>query len=431
MSSLRAVGTCATVRRGRGKRPTETRTESVIHGVLGWVAVLVVILAIATLALWLSAGDATGSSVDDARLKRHRESAQWNAEKGRFSNRLKRVDGSFLEMGGKFFFGGSKHRKAKLEASPLVHDVEALEGHPESGLRITWLGHSSFLVAIDGVRTLVDPVFGERASPFTWSGPKRFYPPPYALEELGAIDAIVISHDHYDHLDREAVALLKPTKIPWVVPLGVGAHLEGWGIDPGLITELDWWDELRLKEVTLTATPSRHFSGRAMTDQNATLWAGWAWSGPTRRLFYSGDTAMHPGFEEIGDRLGPFDLTLMETGAYNQLWCDVHLGPEQAALAHRLVKGQVMMPAHWGTFDLALHGWTEPAERVVVAAEALGVQLAMIRPGATYDISSSPAVDRWWPEVPWEQAKVAPAWSTSVDELLRPLRDPAAEKGSP
>jgi L-ascorbate metabolism protein UlaG (beta-lactamase superfamily) len=400
----------------------------VIHGVLGWAGLLAVIALVALVAIWLSTGDSTGSSVDDARLERHRQSAQWNAAKKRFGNRLKRVDGSFLEMGGRFLFGGSKHRQAELKESPLVHDLAALQGHPASGLRVTWLGHSSFLVAIDGIRTLVDPVFGERASPFSWSGPKRFYPPPYPLEELGELDAIVISHDHYDHLDREAVALLLPRELPWIVPLGVGAHLEGWGVDRSLITELDWWEETRVKDVTITATPSRHFSGRAitMTDQNATLWAGWAWTGPTRKLFYSGDTAMHPEFAEIGDRLGPFDLTLMETGAYNQLWCDVHLGPEQAALAHRLVQGNVMMPAHWGTFDLALHGWTEPAERVIVAAKELGIDLAMIRPGATYDIASQPGIDRWWPQAPWESAQDSPAWSTSVEALVRPLRDPGA-----
>jgi L-ascorbate metabolism protein UlaG (beta-lactamase superfamily) len=400
----------------------------VIHGVLGWAGLLAVIALVALVAIWLSTGDSTGSSVDDARLERHRQSAQWNAAKKRFGNRLKRVDGSFLEMGARFLFGGSKHRQAELKESPLVHDLAALQGHPASGLRVSWLGHSSFLVAIDGIRTLVDPVFGERASPFSWSGPKRFYPPPYPLEELGELDAIVISHDHYDHLDREAVALLLPRELPWIVPLGVGAHLEGWGVDRSLITELDWWEETRVKDVTITATPSRHFSGRAitMTDQNATLWAGWAWTGPTRKLFYSGDTAMHPEFAEIGDRLGPFDLTLMETGAYNQLWCDVHLGPEQAALAHRLVQGNVMMPAHWGTFDLALHGWTEPAERVIVAAKELGIDLAMIRPGATYDIASQPGIDRWWPQAPWESAQDSPAWSTSVEALVRPLRDPGA-----
>lgn len=389
---------------------------------------VVVILVVAAVAIWLSAGDATGSSVDSARLERHRRSQQWNQDKERFRNRLKRIDGSFLEMGGKFLFGGSKHRQAQLEDSPLVHDLPAMTGHPDSGLRVTWLGHSSFLVAIDGTRTLVDPVFGERASPFSWSGPKRFYPPPYTLDELGELDAILVSHDHYDHLDREAVRLLLPRGLPWIVPLGVGAHLEGWGIDAALITELDWWEDTQVRGVTITATPSRHFSGRALsfTDQDATLWVGWAWTGPTRRLFYSGDTAMHPEFSEIGDRLGPFDLTLMETGAYNQLWSDVHLGPEQAALAHRLVQGGVMMPAHWGTFDLALHGWTEPAERVIVAAKELGIALAMIRPGATYDIASQPGVDRWWPQVPWKSAQDAPAWSTSVEALVRPLRDPGA-----
>ena len=161
-------------------------------------------------------------------------------------------------------------------------------------------------------------------------------------------------------------------------------------------------------------------------DQNATLWAGWAWKGPTRSLFYSGDTALHPQFAEIGARLGPFDVTLMESGAYNQLWADVHLGPEQAVIAHRMVGGNVMIPVHWGLFDLALHGWTEPAERVAAAAERLGVDVAILRPGASYEADQEPRVDRWWPETPWEPVEEAPAWSSSVEELQLSLRKRAS-----
>jgi len=245
------------------------------------------------------------------------------------------------------------------------------------------------------------------------------------LDELPPLDAVIISHDHYDHLDQPTVQALATRDLLWLVPLGVGAHLEHWGVPQARIKELDWWDSFTLDGVVITATPSRHFSGRSIlfTDQYATLWAGWAWSGPTRSLFYSGDTALHHDFREIGERLGPFDITLMEVGAYNQRWADVHLGPEQALLAHQEVQGHVMIPVHWGLFDLALHGWTEPAERTIAAAERLGIPLAMVHPGSSFDISSAPTVTRWWPTLPWETVDQAPAWSSSVESIIDRFRD--------
>ncbi len=366
-----------------------------------------------------------GARASGKRLDKMKASPQWDEDASRFDNRLERIDGSWPEMVGKFFFGGSDYRELDgplKTASPTAADFTEL---PESGLRVTWMGHSSFLIELDGTRTLIDPIWSERASPFTWAGPKRFYEPPLPFDALPPIDAVVISHDHYDHLDRPTVAALATMDLVWLVPLGVGAHLEHWGVDSKRIVELDWWDSHQVGDVTITATPSRHFSGRAITflDQYATLWAGWAWNGPTRSLFYSGDTALHPEFQEIGERLGPFDITLMESGAYNQLWADVHLGPEQAVIAHRLVRGNVLMPVHWGLFDLALHGWTDPAERIVEAAEKLDVSLTIVRPGASFDIADPPSVDRWWPATPWESLDEATAWSSSVEELITPYRE--------
>lgn len=387
--------------------------------VLGIVAVILVLLGVI---LW-SVGDRAGAAAEGDRFDRMKASRAWNSKKNRFGNELKRVDGSFWEMGLKFFFGGSKHR---LPTEPIVSDGidESKFGtQPASGLRITWFGHSSFLVEIDSLRVLVDPVWTERASPFTWAGPKRFYQPPIALEALPSIDVVVISHDHYDHLDAETVKVLSEKVPQWFVPLGVGAHLEHWGVPSTSIAEFDWWEERVVAGVRFVATPARHFSGRSalFLDQNKTLWAGWAIQGSKRRLFYSGDTALHPEFADIGERLGPFDVTLMETGAYNQLWSDVHLGPEQAVIAHDLVKGGVMIPVHWGLFDLALHGWTEPVERVLVAAQRMNVPIAVLKPGGQFDTDASPRVDRWWPELPWDDLSVAPAWSTSVEAFQEPF----------
>jgi L-ascorbate metabolism protein UlaG (beta-lactamase superfamily) len=293
---------------------------------------------------------------------------------------------------------------------------------PNTGLRVTWLGHSTLLVELDHHRVLVDPVWAERASPLTWAGPRRFYAPPLPLRELPRIDAVIISHDHYDHLDHSTVVKLSGLDTKWLVPLGVGAHLEYWGVPKSRITELDWWEQAKVAALTFTCTPARHFSGRSLVlaDQNATLWAGWAIAGPAHRVFYSGDTALHPDFTKIGERLGPFDVTMIETGAYNSQWRDVHLGPEQAVIAHQLVRGEVLLPVHWGLFDLAPHSWTEPAQRVIAAARKADVVLVLPRPGGWVEPDNGPFVDKWWREdIPWKTVEEDPVWSTSVEALLR------------
>lgn len=384
--------------------------------------VLVLVLGMMLLAfgVFLSACPAMGATATGARLERMKSSEQWQGES--FGNRLPRVDGDPLEMANEFFFGGSAHRRPSQDLPVKQRKASDFASHPASGLRVTWLGHSSLLVELDGARIFFDPVFGEYASPFTFAGPKRYFPPPLPLEELPELDAVVISHDHYDHLDHPTVLALQKRVKRWVVPLGVGAHLAAWGVPEAAIRELDWWENDDVGGIQVTCTPSRHFSGRSLRDQNGTLWAGWALVGPKHRVFYSGDTALHPQFAEIGERLGPFDLTMMESGAYNQLWADVHLGPEQAVLAHQLVRGGVMMPVHWGLFDLALHGWTEPIERVLVAAERVGVRVVAPRPGASVELSDAPMIDRWWPQIPWDDAEEAPAWSSAVADLQKPLR---------
>ena len=393
--------------------PTRRR---LLHALLWTTGTLVVVLAVGALVLWLAAREALGGRVEGARLARVEASPQWRD--GRFRNRLPRVDGPARSMWTEFLFGGSDHR-APAAPLPVARRTAAdYATPPASGLRVTWLGHSTLLLEIDGRRVLVDPVWGERASPFTFIGPRRFYAPPLALAELPPVDVVVLSHDHYDHLDLPTMKALAARGARFVVPLGVGAHLRAWGVAERDVTELDWWDEARVGDLVLTATPARHFSGRSLDDAGRTLWAGWAIAGPTHRVFYSGDTSLHDEFSEIGRRLGPFDLTMIEAGAYDELWVDVHLGPEQAVLAHRLVRGDVMLPVHWGLFDLALHGWTEPMERVLVAAERAGVRVATPRPGDMVEPATLGAPARWWPTVPWETAEQAPTWSTGVERLL-------------
>jgi L-ascorbate metabolism protein UlaG (beta-lactamase superfamily) len=259
---------------------------------------------------------------------------------------------------------------------------------------------------------LTDPVWGERTSPLTWLGPRRWYAPPVALADLPVPDAVLISHDHYDHLDEPTITALRGWATTFVVPLGVGAHLEYWGVPGARIVELDWWEEHRVGDLRLVATPARHASGRAVYDGNETLWAGYALVGPAHRVYFSGDTGLFPAMAEIGARLGPFDVTLVESGAYDPAWPDWHLGPEQAVRAHTMVRGELLVPIHWGLFDLAYHGWTEPVERVVVEAVRRRVRVAVPRPGQSIEADAS--LERWWPAVPWRTAAERPVIATQV-----------------
>ena len=295
---------------------------------------------------------------------------------------------------------------------PVRADTAARLAEPPGPLRVTWLGHSTTLIELDGVRVLTDPVFGERPSPLPSVGPARWYAPPLALEALRDVDVVLLSHDHYDHLDHPTIVAMRDWSAPFVCPLGVGAHLEYWGIDPARIVELDWWQEHALGDVRVVAVPARHASGRHVFDQSRTQWAGFALVGTERRVMFSGDTGLFDDMAVIGERYGPFDLVMIEVGAYHRTWPDWHIGPEQAMRAHRMLRGRLFMPIHWGLFNLAQHGWTEPVERVWVAAEEASVPFVTPRPGEVIDVDSPPAPERWWPEVPWQTAAQAPIVST-------------------
>ncbi|MEZ4385003.1 MAG: MBL fold metallo-hydrolase [Nannocystaceae bacterium] len=389
------------------KRPRRRRWLRVLGGLLGVFVAL-------CLALLADAWTALGVPSEGARLARLEASPQWRG--GRFRPPLPKQQGSMLEILRGALTGDQIRAPQGDDDIPRVTpSAEALARPPASGLRLTWLGHSSFLVDVDGARILTDPVWGERASPFTYLGPARFYPPLIPLAELPPIDAVVISHDHYDHLDEPTIRALAG-RTRFVVPLGIGADLEYWGVPAADIVELDWWERATVGDagVELVATPARHFSGRGLTDADQTLCSGWALLGPAHRVYYSGDTAMFDGFAEIGARLGPFDATLVESGAYSGLWADVHLGPEQAVAAHVAARGRLFIPVHWGTFNLASHAWTEPAERALVAAERAGVALAIPRPGESVEPANPPPVERWWPAIPWETAAQAPVVSSGL-----------------
>lgn len=314
---------------------------------------------------------------------------------------------------------GLLHVSPEASPSATVHaeafDVKRLSTAPASGLRVTWLGHAAVLIEIDGQRILTDPVWSERASPFTWIGPRRWYTPPVPVDALPKLDAVLISHDHYDHLDQATVVALSKRGTRFVVPLGIGAHLAYWGVPEAQITELDWWEKARVGELELVCTPARHASGRHLFDKDSKLWAGYALIGRQRRVYFSGDTGLSSAFKDIGERLGPFDLTLIEVGQYHRAWPDWHAGPEQAVLAHQWLRGKTLLPMHWGLFTLAYHGWTEPAERVVAAAERAGVRLVVPRPGQSIEPETAQPFERWWPKVAWQNAVEHPIVSTQIN----------------
>lgn len=262
--------------------------------------------------------------------------------------------------------------------------------------RLYRLGHSSVLLRLDGGWWLTDPVFSVRASPVSWAGPRRFQAPPIALEQLPPLRGVILSHDHYDHLDKATIRALAARTELFVAPLGVGELLVRWGVDPSRVKQLDWWQSLRVGAIELTATPAQHFSGRGLFGRNRTLWASWAIRTPQANLFFSGDGGYFPGFAEIGRRLGPFDLTLVECGAYDPLWEGVHMLPEQTVQAHLDLRGRWLLPIHNGTFDLAFHDWDEPLERVVASAQARGVAISTPLIGQGVDVSAPPPLERWW-----------------------------------
>ncbi|WP_220499121.1 MBL fold metallo-hydrolase [Microbispora sp. H10949] len=286
---------------------------------------------------------------------------------------------------------GKAPRKPRLPV-PLVTPGASAGGD----LDAIWYGHSSALIEIEGRRVLLDPVWSERCSPASFTGPRRLHPPPVPVYELPELDAIVISHDHYDHLDMATVRLLTRTQnAPFLVPLGVGAHLERWKVPASRIVELDWDEETTVSGIRFVATAGRHFSGRAFR-RDQTLWASWVIAGERRKVFYTGDSGYFDGYAAIGAAHGPFDLSVVQIGAYSKGWPDIHMTPEEAVLTHLDVRARVLLPVHWGTFSLAPHAWSEPIDQLWRETKERDVRLVVPRPGERVSVDDPPAVDGWW-----------------------------------
>jgi L-ascorbate metabolism protein UlaG (beta-lactamase superfamily) len=296
----------------------------------------------------------------------------------------------------------------KRVLGPFRTDTSVYAAASASGLRVTWFGHSASLVEIDGFRVLIDPVWDQRASPFAFMGPKRFFQPTVALRELPRIDVVLISHDHYDHLGANTVRELADLECAagarWVTSLGVGRRLRGFGVAAEQVVELDWTESVEVGGLKVTAWPTRHFSGRGVFDRFTTLWSSFVIEGPKHRVYYGADSGWWDGFSEIAERYSGFDLTMLEIGAFHPLWAAIHLGPDNAARAFEVMgscadgerdRGGMLMPIHWGLFNLALHGWRQPIERMLELAAERGIPLWSPEPGVPSEVVGELRSD-WW-----------------------------------
>lgn len=299
----------------------------------------------------------------------------------------------------------SKEEKVPRQSpGPFKTDVSTYLTPPASGLRVTWMGHSSLFVEIDGANVLIDPVWDKRASPVQWAGPRRFFPPPLSLEHLPRIDVVLVSHDHYDHLGEATIRKLSRmdsmSQTRWVTSLGVGGILQRFGVDRAQISEMDWTQSVTVGEGALevTAVPARHFSGRTMRNRFETLWSAFVLKGREHKIYFGADSGWWEGFAEIGATYGPFDLTMLEIGAFHELWADIHMGPEGAARAFAALGGKgLMMPIHWGLFDLALHGWKQPIQRMLELAAEQQILLWSPEPGRPTEVVEETELHSgWW-----------------------------------
>ncbi len=342
---------------------------------------------------------AFGGDVTKKQQQVYQESKQY--KNGKFHNTLPvPKDLSFsetLKLAIAFFTTKVPNGRPKEDLKPIKINTTSIANYKVDA-RLIWFAHSAFLLQIEGKNILLDPMLGKVAAPHPLLGTNRFNKEfPIAIDELPPIDAVIFSHDHYDHLDYDSVVQLKGKTKHFYVPLGVGIHLEAWGVSASKITELDWWQDVQLESLKLICTPAQHFSGRKFNNGQSTLWSSWVIKSENENIYFSGDSGYATHFIEIGNKYGPFDLALMECGQYNKMWPDIHMMPEQTAQAGVDVKAKKIMPIHWAGFKLALHEWVDPVERLKAKAKELNLQVITPKIGEKIIIKDSiNNYTNWW-----------------------------------
>lgn len=277
-----------------------------------------------------------------------------------------------------------------------VDSLELVQAYEPA--RLVWFGHSAFLLQLDGKNILLDPMFGEVPAPHPLLGRKRYSNElPIEIEKLPTIDLVIFSHDHYDHLDYGSVQKLKDKTKKFLTPLGVGSHLQHWGVNEDKIQEMDWWEETVYEDLLLAFTPSRHFSGRGLTNRFSTLWGSWVIKGSQENIYFSGDSGYGSHFKSIGEKYGPFDFAMLECGQYNENWKEIHMMPEETAQAGVDLGAKVIMPIHWGAFTLAMHSWTDPVERILAKGKELEIPIFIPKIGEQVIIQEEMTIqEHWW-----------------------------------
>ncbi len=339
-----------------------------------------------------------GSATDDQKAE-YLKSV--NYADGKFINKGDvKLTMSFSDMRKSFvgFLKTQPHTKPGKDIPVEKIELQNLAAH-KAGTRMFWFGHSTFLIQVSEKTILIDPMFGNVPAPHPMLGSNRFSKElPIEIEQLPKIDAVLISHDHYDHLDYGSIKKLKDKVTMFYTPLGVGVHLQKWGIEKERIVEMDWWQETTFENLIFKCTPAQHFSGRGLTDRASTLWCSWIIESETENIFFSGDSGYGPHFKEIGETYGPFDFAMLECGQYNEMWPEIHMFPEQTVQAGIDIKAKVFMPIHWGAFKLGMHPWIEPVERVTKKAEDSEINVIVPKIGEPIIVNDSMVYlqDRWW-----------------------------------
>jgi len=287
--------------------------------------------------------------------------------------------------------------QVRIPSRPFPAEVPIISDTVGMGIKATWFGHATVYIEMDGKRIMTDPMLSSHAFPLKWLAPKRYNPPPMKVEELPAIDIVVISHDHFDHLDMKTVIELAKKGSQFFVGVGIKAHLMRWGIPAKQINEMDWWESVTFNDFTIHSTPARHYSGRKWMD-NSTLWTSWVIESSQHKIYYSGDSGYSPHFKKIGEKFGPIDISFIKIGDYGEDagWRDIHMITEKSVEAAKDLNTQLMFPIHWGTFSLSYHDWFEPINLAVKYAEEKSVLLATPKIGQTISLGAALSNEMWW-----------------------------------